>query len=202
MGQYFKTVQEDKILPRVPLSACLQGWKSDEEMSDYYSVAAGGKTTAVKRNRLVNFPPFLMVQLNRLVYLSRETVHELSKDMHYTNADHSGCWGIAYNVLRDAWCLAHFWKPPGLSRMVRERCILLYWKHIRVKVCNNMQCDCFKQYAHARLFQTKFSSGDWQDRILLIHLYLFQTDTLNGWGLLNYCSWSVHGWVQLVTWLA
>ena len=57
--------QEETILPRVPLSACLERWRADEEVADYYSAAVGGKTTAIKHNRLANFPEYLMIQLNR-----------------------------------------------------------------------------------------------------------------------------------------
>ena len=53
------------MLPRVPLSACLQRWEEDEEMGDYFSAALGRKTKALKHQRFASFPPFLLVQLNR-----------------------------------------------------------------------------------------------------------------------------------------
>lgn len=53
------------MLPRVPLSACLQLWAADDEMGDYYSEVLGRKTKATAHQRLANFPPFLVVQLNR-----------------------------------------------------------------------------------------------------------------------------------------
>lgn len=53
------------MLPRVPLEACLQKWAADEEMGDYFSAALNRKTKALKHQRIANFPPFLVVQLNR-----------------------------------------------------------------------------------------------------------------------------------------
>jgi len=57
--------QEDKVIPHVPLAACLQQWQEVEEMNDYFSAALNFKTKALKNTRLTNFPPFLLVQLNR-----------------------------------------------------------------------------------------------------------------------------------------
>lgn len=53
------------MLPWVPLAACLHKWAGQEEMGDYFSAALGRKTNAAKRLRLANFPPFLVLQLNR-----------------------------------------------------------------------------------------------------------------------------------------
>ncbi len=53
------------MIPRVPLGACLAQWQADEEMADYFSAALNFKTRALKNTRLTNFPPFLLVQLNR-----------------------------------------------------------------------------------------------------------------------------------------
>ena len=53
------------MLPRVPLSACLQQWQEAEEVNDYFSAALNRKAKALKQMRLASFPPFLVLQLNR-----------------------------------------------------------------------------------------------------------------------------------------
>lgn len=55
------------MLPRVPLSACLQRWQEPEEMGDYFSAALNRKTRALRQMRFASFPPFLVLQLNRYI---------------------------------------------------------------------------------------------------------------------------------------
>ena len=62
---YLCIYQEERVLPRVPLEACLARWAADEALADYHSAALGRKTRASKRQRLANFPPFLLIQLKR-----------------------------------------------------------------------------------------------------------------------------------------
>lgn len=60
-----KEEDEEKIRPRVPFSACLEGWGADSIVEDYHSAAAGKKVVATKRTRFTSFPPYLLVQLRR-----------------------------------------------------------------------------------------------------------------------------------------
>ncbi|KAI7836344.1 hypothetical protein COHA_009767, partial [Chlorella ohadii] len=60
-----KDEEEEKVRPRVPFSACLEGWGADSIVEDYQSAAAGKKVVATKRTRLTSFPPYLLVQLRR-----------------------------------------------------------------------------------------------------------------------------------------
>ncbi|KAL3152058.1 hypothetical protein ABBQ32_001169 [Trebouxia sp. C0010 RCD-2024] len=53
------------VLPKVPFSACLGKWAGEEVMGDYYSAAVGLKTQARRFSRIANFPPYLMLQMNR-----------------------------------------------------------------------------------------------------------------------------------------
>ena len=53
------------VLPKVPFSACLGKWAGEEVMGDYYSAAVRHKTQARRFSRIANFPPYLMLQMNR-----------------------------------------------------------------------------------------------------------------------------------------
>ncbi|KAL0051048.1 hypothetical protein WJX82_001112 [Trebouxia sp. C0006] len=55
----------ETVLPRVPFSACLAKWAGEEVMADYFSAAVGHKTQAKRFSRIANFPPYLMLQMNR-----------------------------------------------------------------------------------------------------------------------------------------
>ncbi len=55
------------VLPKVPFSACLAKWAGEEVMADYFSAAVGHKTQAKRFSRIANFPPYLMLQMNRSV---------------------------------------------------------------------------------------------------------------------------------------
>ena len=63
--------QEERVLPRVPLGACVAAWGADEEMGDYHSAYLGRRTTARRASRIASFPPFLMVQLKRCAAAAR-----------------------------------------------------------------------------------------------------------------------------------
>lgn len=53
------------VLPKVPFAACLAKWAGEEVMADYFSAAVGHKTQAKRFSRIANFPPYLMLQMNR-----------------------------------------------------------------------------------------------------------------------------------------
>ena len=57
--------EEEKILPKVPFSACLEKYSAAEEVEDYYSAFLKGKSKASKTTRFTSFPPYLMVHLRR-----------------------------------------------------------------------------------------------------------------------------------------
>jgi ubiquitin carboxyl-terminal hydrolase 5/13 len=67
------------VLPRVPLEACLVRWAAEEALTDYHSAVLGRKTRASKRQRLANFPPFLLIQLKRCDLLLSWGCQEASK---------------------------------------------------------------------------------------------------------------------------
>lgn len=56
---------DEVVLPKVPFTACLAKWAGEEVMPDYFSAAAGHKTQATRFSRIANFPPYLMLQMNR-----------------------------------------------------------------------------------------------------------------------------------------
>lgn len=58
------------VLPKVPFTACLAKWAGQEVMADYFSAAVGHKTQAKRFSRIANFPPYLMLQMNRSAFLS------------------------------------------------------------------------------------------------------------------------------------
>ena len=58
----------ETVLPRVPFSACLAKWAGEEVMADYFSAAVGHKTQAKRFSRIANFPPYLMLQMNRQAF--------------------------------------------------------------------------------------------------------------------------------------
>ena len=74
LQQHTSNVQDpgnsEPVLPKVPFSACLAKWAGEEVMADYYSAAAGHKTQAKRYNRIANFPPYLMLQINRYSLLA------------------------------------------------------------------------------------------------------------------------------------
>ena len=60
------TAAPHRVLPRVPLAACISKWGADETVDGYKSAAAGGAAvTATRRARFASFPPFLALQLKR-----------------------------------------------------------------------------------------------------------------------------------------
>ena len=61
------------VLPKVPFSACLAKWAGEEVMGDYFSAAVGHKTQAKRFSRIANFPPYLMLQMNRRASLAAAT---------------------------------------------------------------------------------------------------------------------------------
>ncbi len=58
----------ETVLPRVPFSACLAKWAGEEVMADYFSAAVGHKTQPKRFSRIANFPPYLMLQMNRQAF--------------------------------------------------------------------------------------------------------------------------------------
>ena len=61
-----KAAAQNRVLPRVPLAACISKWAADEAVDGYKSAAAGGAAvTAARRARFASFPPFLALQLKR-----------------------------------------------------------------------------------------------------------------------------------------
>ena len=69
-------LQEEKVLPRVPLEACIQQWAAAEDV-EYHSASVGAKTRASKTSRFSSFPPWLFVQLRRRgsSWLAPQLVH-------------------------------------------------------------------------------------------------------------------------------
>ncbi len=65
LGDVQDNADSETVLPRVPFSACLAKWAGEEVMADYFSAAVGHKTQAKRFSRIANFPPYLMLQMNR-----------------------------------------------------------------------------------------------------------------------------------------
>eukprot|EP00180_Rhodochaete_pulchella_P002060 Plantae.Rhodophyta-Rhodochaete_pulchella.ctg3104.p2 GENE.Plantae.Rhodophyta-Rhodochaete_pulchella.ctg3104~~Plantae.Rhodophyta-Rhodochaete_pulchella.ctg3104.p2 ORF type:complete len:363 (-),score=64.39 Plantae.Rhodophyta-Rhodochaete_pulchella.ctg3104:843-1931(-) len=57
--------KEEPVKLRVPLSACLQRFASEECLDDFFSSAISAKTSASKTTRIRSFPPYLLVHLRR-----------------------------------------------------------------------------------------------------------------------------------------
>jgi ubiquitin carboxyl-terminal hydrolase 5/13 len=64
-GAAAKDEEEEKVRPRVPFTACVEGWGADGIVEDYHSAAAGKKVAATKRTRFTSFPPYMLVQMRR-----------------------------------------------------------------------------------------------------------------------------------------
>ncbi len=58
-------VEEEKVLPKVPLAACIEKYGAAEDIEDYYSAYLKGNSKAQKTTRFTSFPPYLMVHLRR-----------------------------------------------------------------------------------------------------------------------------------------
>lgn len=56
---------KDVIRPKVHLDACFESLVQPEVISDFYSTAIAGKTTASKSSRLKTFPNYLMLQIKK-----------------------------------------------------------------------------------------------------------------------------------------
>ena len=56
---------EPKVIPKVPLHACLDAFGQEEELDDFYSSAVQKKTTAARKVRFKSFPPYLVIYLRR-----------------------------------------------------------------------------------------------------------------------------------------
>lgn len=56
---------EEKVLPEVPLEACLQKYAADELVDGYYSAYLKEKTQAKRTVRLSSFPTYLVIHLRR-----------------------------------------------------------------------------------------------------------------------------------------
>jgi ubiquitin carboxyl-terminal hydrolase 5/13 len=60
--------EDDKVIPVVPLSACLSEWAASERVDDFKSPALGGAVSpqgAAKSSRFASFPPLLIIQAQR-----------------------------------------------------------------------------------------------------------------------------------------
>lgn len=68
LGGLQDNADSETVLPRVPFSACLAKWAGEEVMADYFSAAVGHKTQAKRFSRIANFPPYLMLQMNRQAF--------------------------------------------------------------------------------------------------------------------------------------
>jgi ubiquitin carboxyl-terminal hydrolase 5/13 len=55
----------DVVRPKIPLESCLESLICPEEISDFYSTAIQGKTTARKTSKLKTFPDFLLMQVKK-----------------------------------------------------------------------------------------------------------------------------------------
>jgi ubiquitin carboxyl-terminal hydrolase 5/13 len=58
---------EEIVRPRVPLSACLEGFFAPEEVQDFFSTATNSRTTAIKTTRLTSFPDYLVLHMRKFV---------------------------------------------------------------------------------------------------------------------------------------
>lgn len=57
--------EEEKVLPKVPLAACLEKYGAAEEIEDYFSAYLKGNSKAQKTSRFTSFPSYLIVHLRR-----------------------------------------------------------------------------------------------------------------------------------------
>jgi ubiquitin carboxyl-terminal hydrolase 5/13 len=64
-SQHNNDNNEPKVIPKVPLDACLGDFAQDESLEDFYSSAVGRKGRASRRVRFKTFPPYLVVYLRR-----------------------------------------------------------------------------------------------------------------------------------------
>ncbi|KAL3861427.1 hypothetical protein ACJMK2_007461 [Sinanodonta woodiana] len=64
-SQGLKIDPKEVVRPKIPLTACVEGFAATENVDDFYSTAVNAKTVAHKTTRFATFPDYLMVQLKK-----------------------------------------------------------------------------------------------------------------------------------------
>ncbi|KAH8858020.1 Ubiquitin carboxyl-terminal hydrolase 5 isoform 2 [Schistosoma japonicum] len=95
---------DEVVRPIIPIEACLSAWSETEKISDFKSPASqppGAKTFALRSNRLLNFPAYLCIQVERFTVGADWLPKKLDVEIDLkSTAESSTDWFIDLSSLR------------------------------------------------------------------------------------------------------